>query len=98
MSGAVAVARAGAKARAKATPERATEWDTQWAAERAAEALQYLGRNFPEILENSKVLDAHEELANEAATRGDREDYLEALRGYMRAGRAEALRIRRSAA
>ena len=88
----------GARAGAKATPERSREWDSGWAGQKAAEALQYLGRNFPEILENSKVLDAHEEAANEAAMRGDREDYLEALRGYMRAGRAEALRIRRSAA
>lgn len=27
-------------------------WDTEWAAERAAEALLYLGRNYPECLEN----------------------------------------------
>jgi hypothetical protein len=41
------------------------------------------------------VLDAHEEAANEAARAGDREAYLEALRGYMRAGRDAALRIRK---
>ena len=76
--------------------ERAREWDTQWAAERAAEALQYLGRNFPEILQNSEVLDVHEQAAHEAAMRGDREGYLEALRCYMKAGRAEALRIRKT--
>jgi len=87
----------GARAGAKATPERAREWDSEWAAQKAAEALQYLGRNFPEILmENAGVLDEHEEAANEAAMRGDREGCLEALRCYMRAGRAEALQIRKS--
>ena len=73
-------------------------WDTEWAAERAAEALRYLGRNYPECLENLRALDAHETAAHEAALLGDREGYLEALRGYMRAGRDEALRLRRGAA
>jgi len=73
-------------------------WDTEWAAQKAAEALQYLGRNFPECLENLRVLDEHEMAANEAAMRGDRDAYLEALRSYCRAGRDEALRIRRGAA
>jgi hypothetical protein len=73
-------------------------WDTEWAAERAAEALRYLGRNYPECLENLRVLDEHEESANEAAARRDRYAYLEALRGYCRAGRDEALQIRRGAA
>ena len=73
-------------------------WDTEWAAQKAAEALRYLGRNFPECLENPQVLDEHEEAAHEAAMRGDRDAYLEALRGYCRAGRGEALRIRRGAA
>jgi hypothetical protein len=80
----------------------AEPWDTEWAAARAAEALRYLGRNFPECLENLRVLDEHEEAANEAANeaamRGDEEAYLEALRAYCRAGRDEALRIRRRAA
>lgn len=69
-----------------------------WAAERAAEALRYLGRNFPECLENLRVLDEHEQAAREAALRGDREGYLEALRYYMRAGRDAALELRRGAA
>ena len=69
-------------------------WDTEW----AAEALRYLGRNYPECLENPRVLDEHETAANEAAMRGDRDAYLEALRCYMRAGRDEALGIRRGAA
>jgi hypothetical protein len=73
-------------------------WDTEWAAERAAEALRYLGRNFPECLENLRVLYEHEEAAHQAAVRGDRDAYLEALRGYIRAGRDAALEIRRGAA
>jgi hypothetical protein len=73
-------------------------WDTEWAAERAAEALLYLGRNYPECLENLRVLDEHETAAHEAAMRGDRVAYLQSLRCYMRAGRDEALRIRRGAA
>jgi len=32
----------------------AEPWDTEWAAERAAEALRYLGRNYPECLENPR--------------------------------------------
>jgi hypothetical protein len=73
-------------------------WDTEWAAQKAAEALRYLGRNFPECLANLRVLDEHEEAVNKAAMRGDEDAYLDALRAYMRAGRDEALRIRRGAA
>jgi hypothetical protein len=73
-------------------------WDTEWAAEKAAEALRYLGRNYPECLENLRVLDEHETAAHEAAILGDREGYLEALRNYMKAGRDEALQIRRGVA
>jgi hypothetical protein len=76
----------------------ADAWDTEWAAEKAAEALRYLGRNYPECLENLRVLDEHETAAYEAAMRGDRGSYLQSLRCYMRAGRDEALRIRRGAA
>jgi hypothetical protein len=36
--------------------------------------------------------------AHEAAMAGDKKGYLEALRSYMKAGRDEALRIRRGAA
>lgn len=32
-------------------------WDTEWAAERAAEALFYLGRNYPECLQDLRVLE-----------------------------------------
>jgi len=72
-------------------------WDTEKAAQLAADALRYLGRNFPECLENLRVLDEHEEAAHEAAMAGDRDAYLESLRSYCRAGRDEALRIRRGA-
>ena len=75
-------------------------WNCDWAAERAADALRWLGRNFPEALEGEplRALDAHEEAANAAARRGDIDAYLEALRGWCRAGRDEAIRIRRGAA
>ncbi len=73
-------------------------WDIEWAAQKAAEALRYLGRNYPECLENLRVLDEHETAAHEAAMAGDGDAYLEALRAYMKAGRDDALRIRRGAA
>jgi hypothetical protein len=73
-------------------------WDTEWAAKKAAEGLRYLGRNYPECLENVRVFDEHETAAHEAALLGDRERYLEALRAYMKAGRDAALEIRRRAA
>jgi hypothetical protein len=76
----------------------AEPWDTEWAAARAAEALRWLGRNYPEGLENLRALDEHETAAHEAGLLGDREGYLEALRGYMKAGRDAALDIRRGAA
>ncbi len=73
-------------------------WDAEWAAEKAAEALRYLGCNYPECLENLRVLDKHETAAHEAALLGDCEGYLEALRDYMKVGRDAALDIRRGAA
>ena len=76
----------------------AERWDCEWAAQRAAEALRYLGRNYPECVENLRVLGEHETAAHQASIRGDQNAYLEALRCYMRAGRDEALRIRRGAA
>ncbi len=51
----------------------ARPWDTEWAAEKAADALRYLGRNFPECLENLRALDEHEEAAHRAAMAGDRD-------------------------
>jgi hypothetical protein len=79
-------------------PVGAEPWATEWAAEQAADALRYLGRNAPEVLENTSVLEPHEEAAHQAAMRGDEVAYLEALRAYCRTGRDEALRIRRGAA
>jgi hypothetical protein len=73
-------------------------WDTEWAAQKAADALRYLGRSYPECLEDLRVLEEHEEAAHQAAMRGDKAAYLEALRSYCRVGRDEALRIRRGAA
>jgi hypothetical protein len=72
-------------------------WDTEKAAQLAAEALRWLGRNYPECAA-SEVLREHEEAAYEAAMDADEERYQEALRAYCRAGRDEALRIRREAA
>ena len=73
-------------------------WDTEKAAQLAADALRYLGRNAPEVIENTSALGPHEEAAHQAAMHGDEVAYLEALRAYCRAGRDEALRIRRGAA
>jgi hypothetical protein len=42
----------------------AEPWDTEWAAQKAADALRYLGRNAPEVLENTSVLEPHEEAAH----------------------------------
>lgn len=67
-------------------------WDTEWVAEGAAGALRYFGRNYPECLENLRVLDEHEEAGHGAAMAGDQDAYLEAPRAYVRAGRGEALR------
>jgi hypothetical protein len=72
-------------------------WDTEWAAERAAEALRWLGTNYPECA-GSDVLKEHEDAAYRAAMDADKEGYCEALRAYCRAGRHEALWIRKGAA
>ena len=72
-------------------------WDTEWAAERASEALRYLAEHYPESA-GSPELHPHQDAAHAAAVAGDEAAYLEALRGYMRAGRDEALRIRERAA
>lgn len=84
--------------KSKARSVGAEPWNTEWAAARAAEALRYLGTHYPECLDALSVLEEHETAAHEAALLGDREGYLEALRAYMKAGRDEALRIRRGAA
>ena len=72
-------------------------WDTEWAAERASAAMRYLADFYPEA-SGSEVLHRHQDAAHAAAVAGDEARYLEALRGYMRAGRGEALRVRKGAA
>jgi len=72
-------------------------WDTEWAHEQAVKALEWLANNYPEC-SGAEGLREHDEAADGAAAVGDREAYLEALRAFMRAGRDEALRIRRRAA
>ncbi|HZF58709.1 MAG TPA: hypothetical protein VEZ19_09560 [Rubrobacter sp.] len=72
-------------------------WDAEWAAERASAAMKYLADFYPESA-GSEELHPHQDAAHEASVAGDQEAYLEALRNYMRAGRDEALRIRREAA
>jgi hypothetical protein len=72
-------------------------WDMEMAARLAAEALRWLGRNYPECVA-SEVLKPHEEATREATMDADEDKYREALRSYCRAGRNEALRVRRGAA
>ena len=81
----------------RAAREPTEPWDTEQAAALAAEALRYLGRNYPECVA-SEFLREHEEAAHRAAMDADEVRYREALRAYCRAGRDEALRIRRGAA
>ena len=80
-----------------ATRSGVEPWDIEWAAQKASEALHFLARNYPECA-GSQVLGEHEEAGYEAAMRGDEDAYLDALRAYVRAGRDEAVRIRRGAA
>ena len=72
-------------------------WDIEWAGERASEALRYLSHHYPEA-SGSPELHPHQDAAHDAAIAEDEGRYLEALRGYMRAGRDAALRIRKDAA
>ena len=72
-------------------------WDTEWAAGRASAAMKYLAAFYPESA-GSEELHPFQDAAHEAAASGYSEAYLEALRSYMRAGRDEALRIRKEAA
>jgi hypothetical protein len=70
--------------------------DVEWCAERASEALKYLAANYPDCA-GSELLYGHQDAAHAATVAGDEAAYLEALRGFMRAGRDEALRVRRGA-
>ena len=71
-------------------------WDTECAATKASEAMRYLAANYPEC-SGAPELHPQQDAAHEAAVAG-KEAYLEALRGYMGAGRDEALRVRKEAA
>jgi len=73
----------------------AEPWDEGWVHEQAVKALGWLAKNYPEC-SGAEGLREYDKAADEAA--GDHEAYLEALRAYCRAGRDEALRIRRGAA
>lgn len=72
-------------------------WIAECAHEQAVKALEWLAKNYPEC-SGAEGLREHDEAADEAAMRGDRDAYLEALRAYMKAGRDAALEIRRGAA
>jgi hypothetical protein len=72
-------------------------WSQEWAYEKAAQAMRYLAENYPEC-GGLEVLDPYHDAVHDAAVAEDRGAYEEALREYMRAGRREALAIRRRAA
>jgi hypothetical protein len=72
-------------------------WSLAWALQKAAQAIHYLAHNYPEC-GGLEALDSYHDAVREAAIAKDRGAYQEALREYMRAGRREALAIRRGAA
>ena len=72
-------------------------WDASWAGERVSEAMHYLAEHYPESAA-SPELHPHQDAAHDAAVAEDEGRYLDALRGYMRAGRDAALRVRKGAA
>ena len=71
--------------------------DTEWAAMKTVAAMRYLAERYPEC-SGSAALYPHQDAAHDAAVAEDEGRFLEALRGYMRAGRDEVLRIRKEAA
>lgn len=73
------------------------EWCQEWAYEKAAQAMRYLAESYPEC-GGLEALDSYQEAVHEAAVREDSGAYEEALREYMRAGRREAMKIRKAAA
>ena len=77
--------------------DRPEALDVEWYAERAAEAMRYLARHYPKA-SGSVALHVYQDAAHDAAVAGDEARYLDALQGFMRAGRDEALRIRKEAA
>jgi hypothetical protein len=73
----------------------ASAWDSEWALNLAAGAVYYLAQNYPEGVD---AANPYQQAVNEAAARGDREAYKQALREYVSAGRRAALEVRRGAA
>jgi len=73
------------------------EWDEEHAAKLATAALNWLAEWFPEC-SGSPALRSPTEASHAAAAAGEHARYREALRSLCRAGRDEALRIRRGAA
>jgi hypothetical protein len=72
-------------------------WCQEWAYEKAAQAVRYLAENYPEC-GGLEALDPYHDAVHEAAVGEDRKAYEESLREFMRAGRREALAIRKRAA
>jgi hypothetical protein len=73
-------------------------WSQRLTDERAVQAVRYLvAENYPECGE-TEALSPHHEAVHEAAARENWDDYVDALRNYMRVGRRAALAIRRGAA
>ena len=82
---------------APVSSDRPEALDVEWCAERASEALKYLAAFYPEC-SGSEVLHGYQDAAHAAVVAGDEARYLDALRGFMRGGRDEALRVRKEAA
>jgi hypothetical protein len=72
-------------------------WSQGWAYEKAAQAMRYLAEHYPEC-GGLEALDPYHDAVHEAAIAEDQGAYEEALREFMRAGRREALAVRRGAA
>lgn len=75
----------------------AAAWDTEWAGGMASKVLRYLAENYPEC-SGSEELHPYHEAVQAAEASGERPAYYEALREYVRAGRAMAVGIRGRAA
>jgi hypothetical protein len=71
----------------------ARAWDGDLAFERARIAYRFVAANFPDSAD-LEVLAPYTAAAHEAERRADMEGFEAALRGLMRAGRAEARRER----
>lgn len=81
----------------QAGPEGPPTWDIEWAAERAAVAMRYLADNCPASA-GAPELHPWQDEAHAAAVACDEARYLEALRGYVRAGQEVQRRARKGAA